>query len=315
MLRVGVDLGGTNIVSGVVDESCRIIGRGKLPTACPRAAREIFADAARTVRLAAGDAGIGMDEILSVGVGAPGSVDKKRGVIEYANNLCFDMVPAGELLQADLNKPVYVDNDANCAAFGEAVAGAGAGARSFVAITLGTGVGSGIIIDGKILEGCNGAAGELGHTVIVAGGEPCTCGRRGCWEAYASATALIRQTKEAMRKHPDSAMWTLAGGDIDEVNGRTAFDAMRLGDAAAKEVVDGYIRRLAAGIVNVINIFQPEVLCIGGGIGSEGETLLEPVREIVKKERYSIHSAVQTRICSARLGNDAGIIGAALLGK
>ena len=218
-----------------------------------------------------------------------------------------------EILKELTNLNVELENDANCAALGEAKAGAGEGVANFVAVTLGTGVGSGIVVNGKLLNGCNDAAGEAGHMVIFADGEQCTCGRKGCWEAYSSATALIRQTKEAMGKNLDSAMWTLVDGDINKVDGRTAFNAMRKNDPAGIKVVDTYIHYLAMGITNMINLFQPEILCVGGGIGNEGESLLEPVRKIVNQEHYSVHSVVQTRICSAKLGNDAGIIGAALL--
>ena len=216
-------------------------------------------------------------------------------------------------LEERLHKPVCVENDANAAAYGELVAGAAKGKSSCVCITLGTGVGGGVIIDGKIMAGHNFAGAELGHTVIVVDGEPCTCGRRGCWEAYASATGLIRQTKRAMEAHRDSQMWALAG-NLEQVNGRTAFDAMRKGDAAGEAVVDDYIRYIACGLVNMINIFQPEVLCVGGGICNEGETLMKPLREYIERERYSQYSDKQTEICVAQLGNDAGIIGAAYLG-
>lgn len=313
MYRIGVDLGGTNIVAGVVDEYYRIVGKGKMRTGCPRHSWEIINDVAVAIHKAVEDADITLDDVLSIGIGTPGSVNKRYGVIEYANNLGFDNVPAKDILQAQFDKPIYLENDANCAALGEAVAGAGEGVDNFVAVTLGTGVGSGIVVNGKILNGCNDAAGEMGHTVIVADGEQCTCGRKGCWEAYSSATALIRQTKEAMGKQLDSAMWKLVDGDINKVDGRTAFDAMRKGDAAGKAVIENYIHYLAIGIVNLINIFQPAALCIGGGIGNEKENLLEPIRKIVNQEHYSVHSVKQTRICSARLGNDAGVIGAALL--
>ena len=315
MYRIGVDLGGTNIVAGVVDEFYKIVGKGKRKTACPRPAKEILADIAVCVNEAVKDAGITMDEVSSIGIGTPGSVNKRLGIIEYANNLGFDKVPARDVLSKYFDQPIYLENDANCAALGEAVAGAGGNVENFVAITLGTGVGSGIIVNGKIVNGCNDAAGEMGHSVIVVDGEPCTCGRCGCWEAYSSATALVRQTKKAMQENKDSLMWEIVGGDLDNVNGRTAFDGMRKGDIAAKVVVDKYIKYLAAGITNTINVFQPDVLCVGGGIGCEGEPLLAPIRKIVEKERYSIHCGKQTQICSAILGNDAGVIGAALLDK
>ncbi len=313
MYRIGVDLGGTNIVAGVVDEYYRIVGRGKMPTACPRPADEIINDIAETIHKAIEDAGISFNDVLSIGIGTPGSVNKRFGIIEYANNLGFENVPVSDILHTKFENPIYIENDANCAALGEAIAGAGEGVDDFVAVTLGTGVGTGIIVNGKIVNGCNGAAGEMGHMVIVADGEPCTCGRKGCWEAYSSATALIRETKKQMLLDKDSKMWEIVEGNIEKVNGRTAFDAKRVGDESGKKVVDWYIHYLSIGITNLVNTFQPNVLCVGGGIGSEKENLLEPVRKKVEAERYSVHTMEQTRICSARLGNDAGIIGAALL--
>ncbi len=313
MYRIGVDLGGTNIAVGVVTEDLKIIGRGKVKTKCPRPAEEIFDDIAVAIDMAVKDAKISMDDVVSVGVGTPGSVNKSNGYIEFANNLDFNKVPAKEMLEARIGKTVYLDNDANCAALGEAIAGVGKGVGNFVAVTLGTGVGSGIIVNGKIVSGVNYAAGEMGHMVICVDGEQCNCGRRGCWEQYASATALIAQTKDAMRHDHDSKMWQLVNDNIDAVSGRTAFDAMRMGDKTGKAVVDRYVYYLAAGVINIINALQPEIICIGGGVGHEGETILEPLRTHVKRERYSIYAANQTKIMAAELGNDAGIFGAALL--
>lgn len=313
MYQIGVDLGGTNISVGVMDQSMHLIGRAKVKTAAPRPAEDIFDDIAKCVGMAVADAGISMDDVISVGLGTPGSVNKATGYIEYANNLHFDNVPAKEMLENRLQKTIYLENDANCAALGEAVAGAGRGAKSFVEITLGTGVGSGIIIDGKILEGINYAAAEMGHTVIVVDGELCTCGRRGCWESYASARALVQQTKDAMIHNPNSIMWDLVDGNIKKVSGRTAFDAMRKEDAAGKQVVDTYIRYVAIGIINIVNTFQPEMVCLGGGISHEGETLMEPLRKYVSRERYTLYAKKQTKLITAKLQNDAGIFGAALL--
>lgn len=315
MYKIGVDLGGTNIVSAVVDENNKIIARASEKTNAPRPAEEIFDDIAKTVRNAVANAGLKMEDIESIGVGTPGSVNKEKGLIEFANNLGFDNVPAYELLSTRTGCcKIYFDNDANCAALGEAVAGAGKGVKNFVAITLGTGVGSGIVVDGKLVTGLNYAAGEMGHTVIVYNGEQCNCGRKGCWERYSSATALIQQTKDAMLMNPYSKMWDMvADGNIRNVNGRTAFDAMRAGDETAMKVVENYMGYLACGMTNIINTFQPDVLCVGGGVGNEKENLLTPVRKLVENQIYSIHAAKQTRICAAELGNDAGIIGAALL--
>ncbi len=315
MYRIGVDLGGTNISVGVVDEDFNIIGRGKTKTNSPRPAEEIFEDIAKCISMAADDAGISLDDVNVIGVGTPGSVNDETGYIDYSNNLRFDKVPAKQMLEELTGKPCFFANDASCAALGELYAGAGKGCKNLIAITLGTGVGSGIVIDGKVFRGANSAGGEIGHTVINVNGAECTCGRKGCWESYASATALIAQTKQAMKENSESKMWNCAGNDIESVNGRTAFDAMRMGDEAAKAVVDKYINYVAVGIINVINVFQPDVLCVGGGICNEGETLLAPIRKYVVEERYSKYAQKQTEICKAQLGNDAGIIGAAMLGE
>lgn len=315
MYRIGVDLGGTNISVGVVDEDFNIIGRGKTKTNSPRPAEEIFEDIAKCISAAADDAGISLDDVNVIGVGTPGSVNDETGCIDYSNNLKFDKVPAKQMLESLTGKPCFFANDASCAALGELYAGAGKGCKNLVAVTLGTGVGSGIVIDGKVFRGGNSAGGEIGHTVINVGGVECTCGRKGCWESYASATALIAQTKQAMEENSESKMWNCAGNDLKNVNGRTAFDAMRMGDEAAKKVVDKYIYYVAVGIINIINIFQPDVLCVGGGICNEGETLLAPIREYIAGERYSKYAQNQTQICKAQLGNDAGIIGAAMLGE
>ena len=314
MLRIGIDLGGTNIVAAVVNDEYEMVGKAKTPTATPRSADEIFDDIAKVCKEAMAQAGVTIKDIFSVGIGTPGTVNKE-GVIEFANNLGFVNVPAKEMLIERLGiENVYVDNDANCAALGEAQAGSGHGAKDFIAVTLGTGVGSGVIINGKIVAGVNNAGGECGHSVIVVDGEPCTCGRKGCWEAYASATALINQTKAAMEKYPASVMHELVKANGGKVDGRTAFDAMRRGDIAGIKVVDAYVKYVACGLINLVNIFQPETICIGGGICNEGETLLRPLRRYIDSERYSVYSKIQSKIVKAELGNDAGIIGAALLG-
>ncbi len=314
MYRIGVDLGGTNIVVGVINEEYEIIARDSTKTNIPRDAKEIFDDICTCAENAMAKAGITIDEVESIGIGTPGSCDKDRGIILYANNLYFDNVPAVEYIHERFpDTKVYIENDANCAALGEALAGCGKGKSSFVAVTLGTGVGGGVVLEGKLLTGYNDAGGELGHMCIEFDGLKCTCGRIGCWETYASATALVNQTKEAMLEHRDSVMWELCGGDINNASGRTAFDAMRAGDEWGIKVVNGYIRHIAVGTVNIINIFQPELICFGGGICNEGEALLAPLREFINSCRYSKKQEKQTAICRATLGNDAGVIGAALV--
>ena len=313
MYKLGIDLGGTNIVAAVVDNDKKIIAAGKIKTNTPRPAEEIVDDMIKAAETACKNAGITMDNIDSIGVGSPGAIDPVNGVVCYANNLGFYNVPMKKIFEERTGKPFYIENDANAAAYGEYIAGAGKGTNDFIAITLGTGVGGGVIIGGKIFSGSNCAGAELGHTVICIDGEMCTCGRQGCWEAYASATALIRQTRQAMIKYPDSKMWELCDGKLENVSGITAFNAMREGDEAGKRVVDRYIEYVAIGVANNINIFQPDMLCIGGGISKEGDTLINPIREFVKGENYARNIEKKTEIRAAALGNDAGIIGAAFL--
>lgn len=313
MYHLGIDLGGTNIAVGVVDNNYNIIGRGKVKTNAPRPAEEICDDMYKAAKMAVQDAGLNFEDISTVGVGSPGSVNPKTGVIGTSNNLRFNNVPMGEMLKERFKCDVFMENDASAAAYGEFIAGAGVGTENFVAITLGTGVGSGIIIDGKLFAGHNFSGGELGHTVIVYNGLPCTCGRKGCWEAYASATGLINLTKRAMEKDYKTVMWELCGNNIKNVNGRTAYDGMRANDKTAIKVVEEYTNYVACGIINTINTFQPEVLCIGGGISKEGDNLTVPITKIVEEERFSKNIEKQTEIKIAKLGNDAGIIGAAFL--
>ena len=313
MYRIGVDLGGTNIATGVIDENYKIIGRGKVKTRAPRPAEEIFASIKEAADMAVADAGISYDEVSSIGIGTPGSVNKDTGDIEFSNNLKFHNVPAKKMLEDIFGKPVFLENDANAAALGEAVAGCGNGVKDFVAVTLGTGVGSGIIIDGKIHRGSNFCGGEMGHMVINVDGIPCNCGRKGCWEKYASATALVSQAVEAMEGNKDSLLWKTCEGDLNKVDGRSIFAALDMGDEVAKAVVDRYLYYVAVGIANIINALQPEIICVGGGISGQGEKILKPIREIIKNERYSVYANKQAAIVPAALGNDAGIIGAALL--
>jgi len=314
MARIGIDIGGTFLKAGVVTDDGRVLASASLPTGAGRPADAIIADIAAVARKAAESAGLPMTEIELVGAGCPGTCDRQTGTVEYANNLDFVNVPLGKELSRLLALPVYVENDANVAVLAEHVAGAARGADDCVCVTLGTGVGAGVMVGGRLLTGCNASGGELGHMVICEGGEPCTCGRNGCWESYASVTALIRQTRAAMQAHPDSLLWQQASS-LDRVDGRTPFEAMQQGDPVAAAVIEQYLRYVAAGIVNVINIFQPEVLCIGGAISRQGDTLLDPIRRQVVQERYSRYADRQTRLCVAELGNLAGIVGAAFLDR
>lgn len=313
MYRIGVDLGGTNVAIGIVDDSLQLIKKGSTPTPAQNA--EAIADAiASLTKQLMEETGISFSEIASLGVASPGIVNRKTGEIVYANNIEFSHFPMASKLKERLPiDEIYMENDANAAALGEAKAGAARGAENVVMITLGTGVGGGIIIGGDVYMGSNCVAGELGHIVIEKDGYPCTCGRCGCWEAYSSATALIRMTREKMEKAPDSLMHEMAKKE-GKVSGRTAFDAARAGDTAGAEVVDTYLSYLACGITNLINIFQPEIIVIGGGVSNERENLLRPLTPKVLSEAYGSKHIKIADLRIAALGNDAGIIGAACLG-
>lgn len=316
MYYIGIDLGGTNIAVGIVDESFKIVKKGSTPTLVNRDPELIIADMGKLCLELLAETGIGLEEVVSAGIAAPGSVNPRTGIIEYANNLPFLRFPIADTLRKYLPvRKVFLENDANAAALGEAVGGAAKGKRLSVMITLGTGVGGGVIIDGKIYSGFNYAGAELGHTVIEYNGRQCSCGRKGCFEAYASATALVNMTKEKLAACKDTLMWEMCGNDINKADARIAFAAMKKGDRAGKEVVDMYISYLACGITNMINIFQPEVLLIGGGVCNEKDYLLKPLTEIVNADQYTRNQAVKTEIKIAALGNDAGIVGAAALGR
>lgn len=313
MYYLGVDLGGTNIAVGVVTEEGKVIATDSTPTLAEREYTEIVADIAMVCNRVTKAAGLDIKkDIKAIGIGSPGSIDGENGVVIYSNNLNISGAPVVAELKKHIDLPVYMDNDANAAAFGEYVAN-GNGAKHFVFITLGTGVGGGVIINGKLYTGFNGIAGELGHITLVHGGKMCTCGNPGCWEAYASVTGLIAQTKEAIEKNPDSLMAKLAE-EKGDVSGRTAFEAAKAGDEAAKAVVKQYAEYVASGLLGIINIFQPERIVVGGGISREEEYLLAPVREYVNKYQYNKYSK-KTEIQTATLFNDAGIVGAALMAK
>lgn len=315
MYYIGIDLGGTNIAAGITDEKGRILIKDSVPTLADREPDMITRDIADLALDLVRRFGITLADIRYIGIATPGIANRARGSVDYACSLPFRNYPLVKKLQ-DMSgiKRAYIENDANAAALGEAMCGAARNCDNSVMITLGTGVGGGCIIDRKVYSGFNFCGPELGHIVIVHGGRECSCGRRGCWETYSSATGLIRSTKEKLAETKDTVMWDIIGGDLAKVNGRTAFTAARQGDKAALEVVEEYEKYLADGIVNIINIFQPEVLSIGGGISGEGDYLLKPVLDIVNAEDYARDSTSRTKIKIAELGNNAGIIGAAMLG-
>lgn len=309
MLSIGIDLGGTNIAAGVVTSEGKVIAQAQRPTLAQRPWQQVVEDMAEVSLDALAMAGVGVEQVHAIGVGVPGNYDRKNGVVVFCTNLGWHNVPLREAMRRYIDVPLYADNDANVAAFAEAMAGASRNVYSSLLLTLGTGVGSGIIVDGKIWSGSHGVAGEVGHMIYRAGGEQCTCGQRGCFERYASATALIRIAREATMRYPDSEMKSIPP---ERMNAKTVVDAARRGDEAAMEAFDEYTTHLSLGIVSCINVFDPEMIVLGGGVSRAGDFLLEPVRRKVEKQKF-FKALPIGGVELATLGNDAGIIGAALL--
>ena len=307
---LGIDLGGTFIKGGIVDDEGNIILRDKIPTESHKGADGVVANIVSLCRSLMEQANLTAGDLSGVGIGVPGMIDSQKGEVIYSNNLNWKDFSISEKVSETLGLPVKIANDANVAALGETKFGCGKNYQNSVMITLGTGVGSGIVIDGKLFEGNRSAGAEIGHTAIVAGGELCTCGRKGCLEAYASATALIRDTKRAMEANPDSGLWKIA--TLDTVTGKTAFDLWETDDVA-KAVVDNYIEKLGVGIVNVANALRPEIIILGGGVCSEGDRLVKPLQEMMDRDVFAGDKGPAVQILIAELGNDAGLLGAAAL--
>lgn len=310
---LGIDLGGTNIVAGLVDEEHNIVKKCSRPTLLKRSFETIVADMAGAAQDALAGAGAAKTDVSYVGIGVPSSVNPKTKRIVFANNLGWKNADVIGEFQKNWDIPVRLGNDADCAALGECLAGAGQAYDSIVMITLGTGVGGGIVLHKKLFLGGDGYSIEPGHSILVHGGFLCTCGRKGCLEAYASVIALVRQTIDMMTVFPHSLMWEECGHDLNKVEGRTAFDAARRGDAAGQMVVDQFIDYLAGGLASMVTLLRPQAIIVGGGVSNEGEYLLGPLRQRVSETIYA-HDILDTPpIIKAQLGNDAGIIGAALL--
>ena len=308
-MYLGIDLGGINVAAGLVTETGKIVSRRSVPT--PRTPAGVADAIAEHVKGLLTET---TEKVEYIGLGSPGTIEPDTGMVEYWSNLDFHHVPLAQMIRDRTGLPVLMENDAGCAALGEYVAGAGKGSRSMVVITLGTGIGGGAVLNGKLYTGLNHAGLEVGHLVIEHGGRPCTCGRKGCFETYCSATALIREARRAMDAAPHSQLWSLAG-EKEKVNGKLVFEAYKQGDDLAAGVVQEFLEYLGDGVVSLVNIFQPEVFAIGGGLAGAGETILGPVREILDHEDYARSSSRRTRLVKARLGNDAGIIGAAMLDR
>ena len=313
MYRVGIDLGGTNIKAGIVDEKNEILIQDSVPTLTERPYQEVLKDMADLVLELAKRLSMDVKEMEGIGIGSPGTIDAEKGIVVYSNNFGWENVPVAQELGRYFTCPIRISNDANCATLGEVKAGAAVETRNVVLLTLGTGVGGGVVLDGKIFEGAHAGGVELGHTSLIFGGEPCTCGRKGCVEAYTSATALIRDAKRAAKQHPDSVMHMLCKGDIDNMNGKIPFDAALQGDKAATEVSENYIMYLGEAITDFVNIFRPDVVLLSGGICNQKERLTKPLSEYIKKSCFSGDKAYVPEVRCATLGYHAGIIGAANL--
>lgn len=314
MLYIGIDVGGTSMKAGIVDEGGRILCKAACPSGIERGHEAMIHDMASLCRQVAQEAGVSMEDIASIGIGIPGMQDPRTGRVPFCTNLKWHDVPLVELMQREIDKPVYINNDATVAGLAESVAGVSATVKNSCFVTLGTGVGGGVVLDGKVFMGPHGIATEVGHMITVAGGELCTCGNRGCWERYASATAIIREGRRFAEAHPESALAKRVDGCLDRIEARTIIDLAKEGDPDCTAIFDNYVYHLTVGLVNLINLYDPEVIALGGGVSHAGDFLLDKVRALLP-EMIFFKSMPHARIELARLGNDAGIIGAAMLGR
>ena len=314
MAYIGIDLGGTNIAVGVVSEAGAILAQTSTPTLSQRPFTELVRDMAQCIEKALAKCGLEKDDIQSIGIGIPGVADQKTGRVIFCTNLGWHDIPLREEMQKYIQKPVYIDNDATVAALAESCAGVSAGCQSSVFLTLGTGVGGGIIMNGKPWSGAHGVGSELGHMTLVVDGVPCTCGNDGCVERYCSATAIIRMARQACMGYPQSLMMQMAGNDPDKIDARIVIDAAKAGDNTAVQVFDRFTRYLAITVNNITAFLDPEMIVLGGGVSRAGAFLLNSIRD--KLPRYLMYKNLPSpRLELARLGNEAGIIGAAMLGR
>ncbi|MBO5348025.1 MAG: ROK family protein [Lachnospiraceae bacterium] len=313
-MRIGIDIGGMSIKIGMVDDSKQIVAKKVIPTQSDiLSPEEVVHNIADAVLALLAENNLSVEQCKSIGIACPGLVDGRTGVVLYSNNIAWENVPMLDILREKLNVPMYLANDADAAALGEVIAGAAQGKENAILLTLGTGVGGGVIINGKIFAGPLRGGCELGHTVIKRDGKQCTCGQKGCLETYASATALMEQAREAAVKYPESFMNELSGHQVDKIDGRIIFEAEKRGDEAAKMVVDNYEEDLSIGITNFINVFRPEVIILGGGVSAQEEYLTDALQRKVDAMVYAGTIGEIPRIVTSKLKNDAGIIGAAYL--
>ncbi|MBQ3530563.1 MAG: ROK family protein [Oscillospiraceae bacterium] len=309
-----IDLGGTNIGIGIVSEEGELVFKTSVPVEDNKNPEALLTQMADGTKKCIEDCGIEKENIVFVGIGIPGLIKGPKGPVILAANINWHNVDAVSFLEEKIGLPVYLGNDADCAAIGEYHSGSGKQYQSLIMITLGTGIGGGAVANGKLFPGFNGFGGEYGHIPLVHNGVQCACGRKGCFEVYGSANALKRETREAAEQHPESLIWEMCEGNLDNIGGRTAFDAADQGDETGKAVVEQYIDYLADGISGIVNMFRPEVIVLGGGVSNQGASLLDPLNEKVAKLCVASDTIAAPKVVKATLGNSAGIIGAGLLG-
>ena len=314
MIYIGIDVGGMSIKAGAVNEKGVILCKDTCPTGVERGYEAMIRDIAQLGISVAEKSGHTMADVKAIGIGIPGIMDQRTGIVPFCTNLAWHDVPILAEMKKYTDVPVYVDNDATVAGLAESVAGVSAGCKDSVFITLGTGVGGGVVMNGRVFSGAHGVATEIGHMTVVDGGEPCTCGKRGCWERYASATALIREGHRLCEAKPDCALMKAVGGDIEQVTAKHVIDLAKDGDPDCAKLFDNYVHYLVIGLSNMINLYDPEMFVLGGGVSHDGSFLLDAVR--AKLPEYVFFKAMPyARVELARLSNDAGIIGAAMLGR
>ena len=312
MIAIGIDIGGTSIKGAGITKEGKVLKVFSMPVVKGDSQDATINKLIEAINNYIKEQGFKKEEILGIGLGVPGVMDTKAGVITYSNNLQWYDFPIVDLIEKGTGLKVKITNDANAAALGEAKYGAGKKYKNIIMVTLGTGVGGGIIIDGKLFEGNLGKGAELGHTVVVIDGEQCSCGRKGCLEAYASATALIRDTKRAMEQHKESKCWEIAE-KLGKVDARVAFEADRAGDEVGHQLVENYVKYLAEGLMNYFNVFRPEALILSGGIANEGEYLLSRLRTYLEPRHYGFQGTPKVELLVSELGYDSGKIGAGAL--
>ena len=311
-MYIGVDIGGSTIVAGLTNGKGQLINRVSRLVNKEWTSEALCVQTAQLARQAAEVGGVAPGNVKAVGIGIPGLANNDTGMVLQTPNLPLNNTPLRELFQKEWNVPVYLANDANCAAIGEYLAGAAKGCDPAVVITLGTGLGGGMVVGGKLFKGFANGGMEVGHICIHPNGALCGCGNRGCWEQYGSATGLIRITREEMQRNKKSKLWEYAEDDLHKVSGRTAFQAARQDDESAHKVLYHYLQGLSLGLTNIINVLQPEIICLSGGIsGAEDDLLLNPLRKLVEQSCFD--KANTPKLVKASLGNEAGIIGAAML--